>query len=801
MKDPRDEPVPYWLQTSTPAGNGGILGQLAEHWNSSGNSGILGQLAEPWSDPPPTHAEQPMVPLTPENMFRLWLASPSARPAVAPWNDPRLTTSPGKPSAPTALPFALPPPTFAPAPPLEHPNSGKYWPVAPASLGLNEQPPAYGSHLPPIPQAQNWDQPPSYSADDAARSFSQPPNPASSGPSTPGVNPAGYSRADEAALAQQAYDASATRLQRGVRGRATAAYEPPARNAEADASDPGLVERTRLNGVDSFYRGTLMGAGRLALMQHYASTPDEPGIDPQTKRWRDQLRKEHPGVVANLARYDRMRRFENPLEFGAAAVGQLGGGLPTPESAISVGAKGIGWLARAAKAGLKQGAVNAATDPIVQGLNIKAGAQEKYNPWRTAISGGVGALLGSGVQAGMEAVRAALAHRRRSGSATNNKPSPSTVEPQQQRVAVADDTQGMAPSQPEPGAVFAPQEEAAASVSVPAPATLQGYLFDHSRLHEVPPVEQRNLPRYQPARGVPEYIQALDTPENLARMNEFARIGLERGGHGAFNLEEFRQHYLAQLGVEKGQAAFERFANLLAAVGPLSTDLAAVRNASYYDWLSRLAEQEGKPLPVPIWDSQKRRLVLLEPPPFPWGHIKEGLHAKKVNEVITSGRLEPISNPKLASIAENYKGNYMPIPLDSNYVRAARVTNKRGFPTDVVPRVGYGFVEQLGQRGAAQMGIPPGHYQAAVRAGAAEHTGLRSLDPILMTLEDRIAVTAAEFGITKEEVLRTLIRHGFPLLSLAAMAPAYTDLPQHRDGIQEQDSDPGARLLSAAQSP
>jgi hypothetical protein len=86
------------------------------------------------------------------------------------------------------------------------------------------------------------------------------------------------------------------------------------------------------------------------------------------------------------------------------------------------------------------------------------------------------------------------------------------------------------------------------------------------------------------------------------------------------------------------------------------------------------------------------------------------------------------------------------------------------------------------------LGIPPGHYQAAVRAGSAEHTGLRSLDPILATLEDRLGVTAAKFGITKEEVLRTLIRHGFPLWSLAAIAPAYTDLPQHSDGIQEQDS-------------
>ena len=199
-------------------------------------------------------------------------------------------------------------------------------------------------------------------------------------------------------MAQQAFDASAKRIVRGVRGRATAPDEPPARNPEADEGEPGLIERVRLNGMDSFYRGTLMGAGRLALMQYYASTPDEPGIDPQTKRGRDQLRKEYPGVVADLARYDRMRRFENPAEFGAAALGQIGGGLPTPESVVGVGAKGVTWLARAIRAGLQQGAVNAATDPVVQGLNMRAGVRDEYDPWRTAAAGATGFVTGAAIK-------------------------------------------------------------------------------------------------------------------------------------------------------------------------------------------------------------------------------------------------------------------------------------------------------------------------------------------------------------------------------------------------------------------
>ena len=103
-------------------------------------------------------------------------------------------------------------------------------------------------------------------------------------------------------------------------------------------------------------------------------------------------------MVADLARYDRMRLFENRLELGAAALGQIGGGLPTPESLVGVGAKGVTWLARAIRAGLHQGAVNAATDPVVQGLNMRAGVRDEYDPWRTVIAGGLGFVTGAGAR-------------------------------------------------------------------------------------------------------------------------------------------------------------------------------------------------------------------------------------------------------------------------------------------------------------------------------------------------------------------------------------------------------------------
>jgi Large polyvalent protein-associated domain 3 len=258
-----------------------------------------------------------------------------------------------------------------------------------------------GSYLSPVPQAPSWESIPTYPTAGAPQLSPELPSPtswASYGASTPEPPPP----ANEATVAEDARRAAAERLARGARGRPAAPDAPPAPEAAAEAGEPGLIERTRLNGVDSFYRGTLMGAGRLALMQHYASTPDEPGIDPQTKRWRDQLRKDYPQVLADLARYNRMRTFENPAELAAAAIGQLGGGLPTPESLVGVGAKGATWLARLLKAGLQQGAVTAATDPAVQALNIRAGVQDEYDPWRIAIASGLGFVTGATAKSAAE---------------------------------------------------------------------------------------------------------------------------------------------------------------------------------------------------------------------------------------------------------------------------------------------------------------------------------------------------------------------------------------------------------------
>jgi hypothetical protein len=94
MTDPRDQFIPYWLQAAMRSGTDG---------------GLLGGLPQP--DPPFSFPwEYPWPHKSPLDMWAKWPSNPSA-----------------------------PSPTFS-SPPLEHLDSGKYWPVAPAPSGAAAQP-------------------------------------------------------------------------------------------------------------------------------------------------------------------------------------------------------------------------------------------------------------------------------------------------------------------------------------------------------------------------------------------------------------------------------------------------------------------------------------------------------------------------------------------------------------------------------------------------------------------------------------------------------------------------------------
>jgi hypothetical protein len=226
---------------------------------------------------------------------------------------------------------------------------------------------------------------------------------------------------DPQAAAAEALQVAALRTRRSVThsdlASDVAAAPPPVASREVEEGNPysqfradpqddgiGLLERQRLNRQEAFYRGTLAGSTRLSLLSNIFKTPDEPGVDPDRRRVNDGLRDEYRGVVADLAAHDILRPWDTTLEGAAALSGQLEGSMLSPESWLGWGAEGATWLARTARAGLQQGAIQAAVDPAVQVQNIRAGVQEEYDPLRTATAFGAGAALAGGMHGAGEAL-------------------------------------------------------------------------------------------------------------------------------------------------------------------------------------------------------------------------------------------------------------------------------------------------------------------------------------------------------------------------------------------------------------
>jgi hypothetical protein len=267
----------------------------------------------------------------------------------------------------------------------------------------------------------------------------------------------------------------------------------------------------------------------------------------------------------------------------------------------------------------------------------------------------------------------------------------------------------------------------------------------YSRLYETPNAPQFDLERYVPPRGVPERIQALASPANIERVNEAVRRGVELGGRDFYNTEQLRQAFIGELGPEKGQAAYNKYLNLVGATSPASRVADNIRNAAYH----YMRSQQGFPPPVTRWEGGTWKLA--EPVPPPWGHIEQALHANKIKEALEQGGLSPLANPKIASFVQNLRGNQTPITIDRHNARLLGVMDTRGHAVDVPPRTGYGFLERLQQQEAAKQGMTPAQYQASGWIGGAEQTGVRSkLTPWLDSLEARIRLTRKSWGLMQK---------------------------------------------------
>lgn len=161
---------------------------------------------------------------------------------------------------------------------------------------------------------------------------------------------------------------------------------------------PSLGERFRENMRNGFLEGTLAGSGFGAMQAWFI---DDVGKDsPEIASW---MRAD---VREGRRRFEEMPSSTHLSEYAVALAGQIAGGLPTPETFIPA-VKFVGpvmraarpRLARAIEFGVSGAAINVATDPLVQGLNMLSGAQDQFDPLRTAMGAGVGLIIGGGLGA------------------------------------------------------------------------------------------------------------------------------------------------------------------------------------------------------------------------------------------------------------------------------------------------------------------------------------------------------------------------------------------------------------------
>ena len=142
---------------------------------------------------------------------------------------------------------------------------------------------------------------------------------------------------------------------------------------------PTLRERFTANRDASFFGGTLQGA----------ITGKYDAADARAQA---------------LKRYDEMPQWESPLEAIVALSGQLAAQVTAPENYLPIGLggkvvawtgiKAPAWAARMFAGAVDAGAVNAALDTAVQGIEIGAGTRETFDAGELAANIALGAAIG-----------------------------------------------------------------------------------------------------------------------------------------------------------------------------------------------------------------------------------------------------------------------------------------------------------------------------------------------------------------------------------------------------------------------
>lgn len=350
-----------------------------------------------------------------------------------------------------------------------------------------------------------------------------------------------------------------------------------------------------------------------------------------------------------------------------------------------------------------------------------------------------------------------------------------------------------------------------------------GTLLDLSSLAVIPDVEQRQIPRYDPARGPsPRIVDALADPAVAEGINLTVKRGLEGGGAEWYNTDPLHQRMFDVMPSVDVDPAYARLMDIVAATSPRARVPDNVRTASYYNYLMSQGEDIG------------------DKPAKGYGSVAQNLHRDNVLRLAELGGWDVFANPKPASFSQNLQGNQHVVTIDTHNFRLPGILAKDprfletsiaelapdretalqtlsrqypGLPDEVVdmavkerpgktsityrpqewvdkgyislddaandpalwaakPRDNeYGYYEQWQQQQAKDMGISPAQYQAAMWLGGGETTGLGSAaEPFLGTLEARVRYTADRLGMDPEVVMEMFLRGEIPMLAKGGLA-------------------------------
>ncbi len=268
--------------------------------------------------------------------------------------------------------------------------------------------------------------------------------------------------------------------------------------------------------------------------------------------------------------------------------------------------------------------------------------------------------------------------------------------------------------------------------------------------------------RFDPPRGVPDRVKDYFRGGRVSRLKRMAELGRQEGGDRWYWLGGLLDKFIDELGPELGTERFDLFMDLNAATSPRSPVAQQIKRAS----ILYQRKVQGKDITnmqnAP--SSQVGPTVAAENQfPSGTGALSNPIQMGIVKRLEETGRVgSTVDQPKIASFAENLKGNERPVTIDAHNLNI--ITGRDGSPNANE----YAAMEAYQQNIAEQMGMEPSEFQAALWVGAKDITGVVDSTNMTPMINQRIAKTAEVLNIPEEEALVRFINGDTPLYSVMA---------------------------------